>query len=111
MSTVLERLKEHVDAVAEDFALLADRMKDGDQRTGREGLATVYRALMQLIREAEAVRNFCPACSGPNARMQWEAVNKLSGVWKRPQCDECRPLSELLTAAEKVAASAPPELA
>ena len=35
--------------------------------------------------------------------MEYEAVNKLSGVWKLPECPTCRELSQMITGIEKVA--------
>ena len=106
MSTIantLLALNEHLAVVERDFVALGRQMEQADVGDGRTALLGAFRAVERVAEGAQAVRSKCPRCSRPDPNMEYEAVNKHSGVWKIPECPTCRELSQMMAAIEKVA--------
>src|SRR5262245_1752434 len=101
-NTLLE-LNEHLAAVERDFVVLGRQMETGNESDGRTALLGAYRAVERVGEGAEAVRAKCPRCSRPDSSMEYEAVNKHSGVWKLPECPVCRELAQMMSTIKKVA--------
>lgn len=103
IANTLLALNEHLAAVERDFVALGRQMEQADASDGRSALLGAYRAVERIAEGARAVRAKCPRCSRPDSAMEYEAVNKHSGVWKLPECPTCRELSQMMSAIEKVA--------
>jgi hypothetical protein len=103
IANTLLALNEHLAAVERDFVALGRQMEQADESDGRSALLGAYRAVERVADGARAVRSKCPRCSRPDPSMEYEAVNKLSGVWKLPECPTCRELAQMMAAIEKAA--------
>jgi phage FluMu protein Com len=103
IANTLLALNEHLAVVERDFVALGKQMEQADEGDGRTALLGTFRAVERVADGARAVRAKCPRCTRPDPNMEYEAVNKLSGVWKLPECPTCRELSQMMSAIEKVA--------
>lgn len=99
----LQPLAEHIAAVERDFLALGKHLEALDEPAGRAVTLAAFRAVHRVAEAARAVKARCPACGRPDSKLEYEAVNKLSGVWKLPDCPTCSELSQVIAAVEKVA--------
>jgi hypothetical protein len=97
----LQALAEHVSAVERDFLELGKLLDTLDESKGRMVTLAAYRAVHRVAEAGRAVKAKCPKCGRPDSKLEYEAVNKLSGVWKLPDCPTCTELSQLIAAVEK----------
>jgi hypothetical protein len=105
-SAALTTLSEHVSAIERDFLELSKLLERLDEPKGRTVILAAFRTLQRVAEAARPVRAKCPRCGRPDAKMEYEAVNKLSGVWKLPECPTCRELAGVIAAVEKAARTA-----
>ena len=103
IANTLLTLNEHLAAVERDFVALGRQMEQASESDGRSALLGAFRAVERVADGARAVRAKCPRCSRPDPALEYEAVNKHSGVWKLPECPTCRELAQMMSAIEKVA--------
>lgn len=99
----ISSVQELASSLDREFITLAQGMEAADSDTARSVLLTVYRALFRLAEAARPLAAACPACRASGGAGEYEQVNKLSGVWTRPECPNCRELSHLITAVETAA--------
>lgn len=102
----MRKLTEHIDVVIADFRQLAEAMGKASEEDARSAIVATSASLARVARAARSVRAACPKCSRPDSKMEFEAVNKLSGVWKLPRCETCRDLAELISEVDRCAKAA-----
>lgn len=100
-ATALQSLADHVGAVERDFLELGKLLDKLDATKGRMVTLAAYRTVHRLAESARSVKAKCPQCGRPDSKLEYEAVNKLSGVWKLPDCPTCSELSQVIAAVEK----------
>ena len=95
-------IHEHVSALDHEFVRISESIGSASANDARATMLSVYRALVRLAEAAGALTAACPACRAAGGPSNYEQVNKLSGVWTRPECPSCRELTRLIKAVEKV---------
>lgn len=108
ISTTLASMAEHLSALEQDFLQVGRLLEGMDEARGRPLLLAVQRAIGRVAESARAVKSKCPRCKRPDAKMEYEAVNKLSGVWTLPECPTCRELVQVVVAVEKATRATAP---
>lgn len=105
-NAAIQSVAEHVALLERDFLQLARALESLDESGGRSATLAAYRAIQRVAEAARPVKANCPRCGRPDSKLEYEAVNKLSGVWKLPECPTCAELTQVINAVEKAARSA-----
>ncbi len=103
LDATLQALQQHSSAIDRELLRLAEKVGGADDGRAAAAMSAVERCIQRVAEAARAMRAACPVCKKAQAAIQFEAVNKFSGVWSLPDCAACRGLARLIGAVEKAA--------
>jgi hypothetical protein len=92
----LTPFQEHIAAIEHDFLDIARWLGTAKVDEGRAALDAVSRGLHRLAEAARAVKAACPQCATAGAKMNFDAVNRYSGVWSVHECAACTLLMQII---------------
>lgn len=101
IESCLQEIKQLTSSLDREYVKLGQLLATAEGEAAASAIKTLARSLHRLAEASRAARAACPTCRQADADVQFEAVNKYSGVWQMPECDTCRGLSRIIAAVER----------
>ena len=102
-ASTIASIQEQAAALDRGLLQLSQEIAGAGKDEARAAFLGVFRTITRLAEAARPLIAACPVCHGTQGGGELEQVNKLSGVWTRPECATCRELSKMIGAVDEVA--------